>query len=292
MTPSQIGKWMTLTEEEFADPIYLEVDYSRWDAHLGLEALGCELGIYERMGFDTQVLKTMRRLQFQSVGRTKRDVIYTVNGTRKSGDPNTSVGNSLLNGLINAHCLSKFGKFKLMVLGDDMVAAIERQAWKDESQEAYIGQMVALGLKPEIQVHMTPHKVSFCSSYFYPCEVEGRRTHILAPKAGRCLSKFGYQIGVRTRKDPQTLLGIALGLAPQGYVVPGLNSYIRAIQSTVREEPIMPGWYRSDGMDTIVCRTVETEQMVQDVYGMSWARLEQWAWRDRQNFVDHCLACE
>jgi hypothetical protein len=301
LTPLNIGRWMTVVMDTFGAPLFIEVDYVRWDAHLNPEALEIEHMMFASMGISGDARRALS-CQRVTKGHSKHGLKYKVNATRKSGDPNTSVGNSLLNIAINASVFDTMfgvGNYKLIVLGDDMLCAVDPKQAYLWNETTYVSFMLSLGLEPEIKVHKDNYAASFCSSYFWPCETGILNTrYVLAQKPGRALSKFGYALGDATKKDEQRLLGVVRSLLPHAEAVPGLREFLKNL--ICAGDSVRPDKHYNytdiekafSELPGLVVSTWETEEMTRSIYGITPASMDRWAWENRQSFVDFCSACE
>jgi hypothetical protein len=267
-TPMDLGMWFALTLDELgADCHFLETDFHRWDAHLSQEANDFEADIYEQFFHCPKQVVDLFRRQRASRGVTAHNIKYEVNGTRKSGDPNTSMGNSLLNGIAHYAILAELygrGNFRLIVLGDDMLCGIRWTTYISSplsSYRRYHEWFEALGLIAESTIQ-NKHTASFCSQYFYRVHLSDRMMesflsrhpgaywalsldhYVLAPKPGRFLSKYGYAIGHPTKMDEARLRGVTLSLLPHAMAVPFIRPYLRMGLGT--GAAVDPGWKNTD----------------------------------------------
>jgi len=87
-----------------------ENDVSSYDASICKELCELEVWLAKKFGAKCAVLDLMRA-NINTHGVTNHGIKYSVKGTRKSGDPYTSLMNSILNGLMHAYCLSDGGFF-------------------------------------------------------------------------------------------------------------------------------------------------------------------------------------
>jgi hypothetical protein len=191
MDAIRLGRWMVGRQ----DSVLFENDFTRFDRSIGVEALSFETYVYKRHGLKGDALKVMEA-QLSTAGRTAHGIEYHVEGTRKSGDPNTSCGNSLLNGLVNLYAMGKATGRDVMnvhpkeygsciVGGDDGV--FQPNGLVDEN--IFESVISSLGFQPKLLKTSWP-EVSFYSARWVP--VEGG--FVLTPKLGRLLSKFGWSL--------------------------------------------------------------------------------------------------
>jgi hypothetical protein len=149
----------------------IEIDFRRYDAHMSVSHLQLNHERYEWMGVTPEVLKWLES-ELLTKGVTHHGLRYCVPGTRRSGDPTTSEGNSHTNGT--------------MILFSTLTAGVFTDINNCPRAMAILQQ---LGMVPEPVVHHQPELASFCSSYFWPAIVDGRETRVLGPKIGRVISK-------------------------------------------------------------------------------------------------------
>jgi hypothetical protein len=207
---------------------FLEVDYSKWDSTLGSEALEMERRLLNMAGVSGRA-KVFLDGQSDTLGVTKQGVRYHVLNTRKSGVPNTSIGNSLLNALVTASFMESRGvDYRLIVLGDDMLCALKAPI----SLQQYDTHCRCLGLIPEILWHDHHYAASFCSAYFWCADVlqeDGtyENSFVLGVKPHRLLSKFGYKIDFGAPFPKRQIFNEIRGLLPVACVIPFVREMLR-----------------------------------------------------------------
>jgi len=250
MTNAQIGALKHKKVLELDAVGIIEADYSRWDASLGSHAIWMEQRAFESVVDNELMVKLFKKLDKTS-GSSHSGLTYTVDFTRHSGDPHTSVANSLLNGAIHLTIFDRIlgkGNYWVIVLGDDMYCLVNAEGalrWKLREGEFrdFVGD---LALRPEIAYHNNIHTGSFCSQFFYPCDVKraGKapdgsvlpermyETCVLGPKPGRQLMKFGMSFNSEAAPPPtelnlrKRLAGSAASTLPQSAVSPGLRRFV------------------------------------------------------------------
>jgi len=193
-TGSDIGAW----REKFSDRsvTLIEIDQSRYDAHQGVSCYEIENSVYSAVGIDqTSFARESFCAQRNTIGYCSNGTKYQVGYTRKSGDQNTSVGNSIINGIVTTAVLNKHGLTGTMVvLGDDNLIVVEGRVKVNE--QSIIDSFEAYGFKAKVKVAYEWHEVEFCSSLFWPVQ-DG---YVLGPKIGRRLPKVGFNL--RHLADP------------------------------------------------------------------------------------------
>jgi hypothetical protein len=132
----QTAEYLRQKWEMFKDPVAIGLDASRFDQHVSLDALIFEHSIYRycyRHDKRSQ-RKLSRLLKCQLINRcvgycADGDLKYTIEGTRMSGDMNTSLGNcALMCMMIKAYSLSRKVDIQLANNGDDCVVFLEKSA--------------------------------------------------------------------------------------------------------------------------------------------------------------------
>jgi hypothetical protein len=120
--------------ELFCDPVAVGLDASRFDQHVSRDALKWEHGVYLHCFKNVKHKARLSRLlscqlENRCSGSTPDgEVAYLVNGTRMSGDMNTSLGNCVLMcSMIKAYFLHKGVNAQLANNGDDCVVFLERR---------------------------------------------------------------------------------------------------------------------------------------------------------------------
>jgi hypothetical protein len=220
------GAWFHAHRDELG----VECDFSTYDATQIVEArmLIIELWrLYHRMPHDVYRLMTERaRLK---VGRGVHGTYCRVEGTMASGDPDTFLGNTVLNVLSQfyAYCCARgvgpeeaIATYSIAASGDDSYAFDRTRDVAPSQMEATLSR---LGFDAKMVVHTTHNDWSkpygFCSSYFVPTDT----SHYLGPKPGRILAKLGW---VRVGGDLQTLRANMLGVWASVSRIPFAREYV------------------------------------------------------------------
>jgi hypothetical protein len=189
-----------------------ENDVSAWDASYGLALCKLELWLAEYFGAPVAVSQLMER-NIKTSGVTAHGLKYRCGAMRKSGDPYTSLFNSIMNGLIHLfiYC-DHYGLsvdesrayLRMLVQGDDMVLSSTLPGRPD-----YKTCMSNLGFKSDSIFRDKFYHTEFCSMTLLSCN-EGFN---FVPKAGRLWDKSGYFVDPPKDVDPYVLVrGAALGL--------------------------------------------------------------------------------
>ncbi len=125
----------------FRDPVAVGLDASRFDQHVSLDALKWEHDIYAQCFHGKHRQRLLQLLKHQEVnhceGYTPDGAIkYSVEGSRMSGDMNTSLGNCLLM-CVMMHSYAKHVGVNCALAnnGDDCVVFLEREDLEKFSSE-------------------------------------------------------------------------------------------------------------------------------------------------------------
>lgn len=225
-TPLEIGGWVKHIETTLNPDMVVEVDFSRWDKTYSKELIELELEIYDLFipkKFFRQELNSDTRKQLSQTNsnglkekpnKIKQDLdkqsgkvrMYTkfgdvveTTGGRKSGDPNTSIGNTLLNILMHMFAYHREGlslgkDYALTALGDDNLTLIKKPQpvfTKGDNHMEVLIEMgnsqniksledVALGVKktlqglgadPKMKILDNVEQAEFCSGIFIPVKI-------------------------------------------------------------------------------------------------------------------------
>jgi len=230
LSGEQIGKW---GNGIFAS--ILENDISRWDSSVCRQLLLLEHWIFDQFGCPEMVSELIRN-NVSTRGLTHGGIKYWASAGRKSGDPYTSVGNSILNVLIHLYILTDRGTIplrnvrytsKMIVQGDDNVTMHNRNMdfslWRQVFEE--------LGFKAVTIARKSLDETEFCSSRFMPT-VNG---YILVPKFGRVLAKLGSFCNPPKGVDTQAMLkGVVLGLWNAMSFLPSIRQLFEKILEKTR----------------------------------------------------------
>lgn len=227
-TSLQVGEWLRTWTANIRDGEYLEVDYSRWDSSITTEMLQIAEKVYTFFGLHGFWL-WVYRLQYKLKATSALGLFFSRLGMVASGVPNTTVGNSILNGMLTAFILEKAGgklgrDYAVMVRGDDMIAVVRRGLCLEFSK-----QTERLGLTPKMKRGHPVEKVTFCSNAFYPAIHNGHNVWVAAPTL-RAMLKIAWTTSVVPfifwRSHAR---GVALGLYDLTYHIPIFRAYLETV---------------------------------------------------------------
>lgn len=280
MNANQLGTWYTEAIEhvrQFGEPVAVEDDMGRWDGRYCEEAITTEFTIYNKFLNDARIKRALS-MQYMTKGtlRFKEQLVrYKVSATRKSGDGNTSGGNSLGNGLLHLDLLKNVGveldhpskvPFRIMVLGDDMLLITTREI--ADKVMANIDRLKRSSMEPEIFAHSETTKASYCSGYYYPSD----KGVIWGPKIGRCITKiFHCRHGLSDVEEEKWARGVALGLVRDTHHIPVIRAIVKAVLDRTKHlgnVPVIQGEKHRPHASIAGTANHETYGMLFDVYGL------------------------
>jgi hypothetical protein len=259
VTTLEVDTWVNTSigltgGEDFESPyLVIETDGSRWDTHMCQTKLLLEFLVYSMISkWDLKDSRIMTALlaQLHTVGFTRSGIRAHTPGTRKSGDPNTSVGNSILNFLMHLIVFKSFGltctigsedSLRIMTLGDDNLTivplAMLRKSKLDGNSFEQIAtkltdEFVRFGMCAKIKVSDTLLDAEFCSRKFWPVrDLHGNRLYAMGAKPFRLIAKFPYSVNDIPRSQRRTVLyGKLLQVRNEHSFVPVLCDYLDAVE--------------------------------------------------------------
>jgi hypothetical protein len=286
LTGEAVGEWFRYWRQELSPCIGVENDFSRFDGTIQTPALLEEIAYYESCGVEGFARDALHaQLYTKAYMMCKRDdeaLTYAVPGTRKSGDPNTSCGNTLLNMAFHVYLFKVLGipddAWALIALGDDCLALVKKQyqSYVSITRIRAIANDFGLLAKPQLRIRLAD--AEFCSKLFWPVE-DGV---ILGPKVGRLVSKIGWSVDCHP-KVLQHYRGVILGLQTSMTFMPGLREYwlkVMNITMGVKAKPIEK--YLTPARNHRMC--LGTLAMFEEHYGISPWVFER-EMRDALNYV-------
>jgi hypothetical protein len=297
LTPVEVGRWFTDALTSGFGAFAWEVDFSRWDSTIGPEALFAELQFLEATfpeeadEFVDLIARTNDNVQgmFRGVGT------YQLRGGRRSGDPQTSCGNSFLNGAVHQYYFDQRGlNARVIVLGDDMLALLDEASARCFIPSDYDATMRKFGLVPEPARNNNPCLASFCSQYFWPATVNGVPQHILGAKLGRQLTKLGFSYRDEVRGD---YLANLISRFPAAGVLPIFRNEAARYIEHEKAAGIVPNYARfqvlgKDADDVQVTANESTTALCFELYGFTPVQLETYYETDRAACVAALVARE
>jgi hypothetical protein len=272
LTAEGVGQWYDMAIQHLGDCYGIESDLVRMDCTVCIEALRFERAVYESCGLTGDSLLAVQ-LQEKTRGIGRHGTYYTVSATRKSGDPNTSCGNSMMTGYV---LLSMFHRLNIptncwraIILGDDVVLLVRRS--RRFSVEEVRIEFALAGMEAEPILREDPIDLTFCSQRFWPT---GDGT-VLGPKVGRFLSKFAWTLA-DTRGDRllQLARGNALGLYNSCRHVPVVGEFLERILQLTDSVVVNP-----------VYQWRKHAERVHQRDAMTWAAFVHWYGQPDMQFI-------
>lgn len=206
----------------------IEDDISTFDSSVDIKLCDFEVWMTEQFGATSIILKLMRANN-KTHGVTMLGGKYWVPGARKSGDPFTSLYNTLLNIFMHAFILHKhYGwdletikqRTRMVAAGDDNLMTINAQAVD------FVSYMKKLGFNSEAIVRHSLADAEFCSCRLF--FLQGK--WVFAPMAGKVLSKFGFLNNPPKNVSRESMLkGIATGLLRACSFIPPIRAVIARV---------------------------------------------------------------
>jgi hypothetical protein len=210
MSAEKLGACFERAWNHYDDCAILEGDFSRFDTTIHKKLLQLEADINHHLGASQLVTQTLRRA-IDTKGYGKFGTMYSIEGTRHSGDPQTSCGNTTLQVISHLYCLSHhlqitirecMERFTILALGDDVLIMGSHHDLINYDSKRYLAR---LGFDFVPKLHTGPqarYSATFCSGRFYPCVNElGNRVVVHGPNIGRVYSKIGYYVNPPRNMD-------------------------------------------------------------------------------------------
>lgn len=217
LTSDKIAEWMNSMHGAV-----LENDISKFDSSICYELMELEAWIFNLYS-PPDAVKQLIQGNLNARGSTHGGIEYFIPGTRKSGDPYTSLGNSLLNLLMHVFIVSESRKIsaikakhsiKMVAAGDDNVSKCiyPNIPWKDS--------FLRLGFKADCIPRVGLEDAEFCSNLF----VRQDDKLYMCPKPGRVLAKLGcFRNLPKTVTKEQAIRGTVLGLYNSLSFIPAMK---------------------------------------------------------------------
>jgi len=240
LTTNEIGSWYDEAKEQymFSDEVRALVnDYTEFDATQGYYCWRLEEMIYLKCGLVGDAYKIFAG-QADTHGYAKFGYKFSYPFGRKSGDPNTSCGNTLINGLVMHFAIVSYyaqrlglsvldinpstPEIRMIVMGDDNLTLCHRNLELNELAGHVEATLKNLGFVPKLQATLRDTEVEFCSNLFWPSS----KGTLPAPKPGRLLARLGWAV----KPEPNGLSwfrGVCLGLRDTVNHVPIAGDFVR-----------------------------------------------------------------
>jgi len=205
----------------------LEDDLGKFDSSIRRPWCEYEVWLCKKFKCPRAVLDLMKA-NIDTHGYTLHGWKYACDGTRKSGDPYTSLMNSIINGLshLYIYCEERHvsldeamdnNMIRMLVQGDDNILR------HNGAKINFRPLMAELGFDSVAIYRENLHTAEFCSNRFYKLQ----RGWILGPKPGKVLAKFGYIVNPPKNVSRESMMrGVALGLRRNCNFIPPIRAVI------------------------------------------------------------------
>jgi len=205
-----------------------ENDVSAYDSSIRKELCELEVWLAKWFGAPRSVIDLMTA-NIRTHGYTSQGVKYRVLGTRKSGDPYTSVFNSVLNACMHLYIFCRVHKMSV----DDAMQVIKMAVQGDDNIGCHRGPpvdwakyMSQLGFETKPMYHSDPTTATFCSCRLVPVG----DTYVFAPKVGRLLAKNAYYVNPPHAYSAEQLVrGTSISLYEACRVLPPVRAVLDRI---------------------------------------------------------------
>jgi hypothetical protein len=228
-----VGKAMDPDDEI----LIVEDDQSRFDLHLKEGPFTFLNQCYDHF-LGRKKGSALRRTKDPCRGVSCNGTSYEVAWTMRSGWPDTSVGDTLVNAAMKygAHGIGEL--WLSIICGDDSITVTTRKALSRAGGVAGLHRAYRLyGMDVEIFIRDHPLDAEFCSSVFMPCGklADGVDNYVLFPKPGKVFARMGWDMVNRppaVRK--QWLRAIAETIATYGHYDPILSAFAQNLLGKTR----------------------------------------------------------
>lgn len=216
---------------------YVEDDLGKFDCSIRIAWCMYELWLFRRWGAPLAV----EQLVFGNIythGYTAHGWKYECLGTRKSGDPYTSLMNSVINGLSHLYLYCKWTEKTVLQAQQSIFMLLQgddNAMWHQEKKLFPWRQgMAELGFDSEALYRDELNEVEFCSCRLYRTSVGW----CFGPKPGKVLAKLGYIVNAPRSVSRESMMrGVALGLRKSCSFIPPLKVVIdRVLELTSGHE--------------------------------------------------------
>jgi hypothetical protein len=285
-----LGKVWEKAKAKFNARLGFDDDHGTFDAHQKDEATRVETKTWSQLAPNyPETTKIAIRKTPQTIGASPHHVVYKARFTRKSGDSNTSCGNTDHNGGTQVFRLEKGSESSnldspmallivkgsypatILVIGDDGLAA-----GRHEYLEVMMRDPTLTVMGFETKPHLGPIVQSeFCSSRFLRMRVAGEVQLVLIPKLGRCIAKLFF-----CHNDYPDPLSWVRGVVECMALLVGDLPYFRvvfpAVLALTEGHKTMPIYLEEHKFyANVQCHLVpETWQDLSDIYGITKSEFE------------------
>lgn len=162
LDPVRRGNLLVEKLGHFSDPVVLLFDQEKFDSRVNKYLLLLEGKVYSYYN-KSNLLKVLFRKQYIIKGWTKNGTTFVVKATRASGQPNTAIGNCIIDFLLllGYLTLSNVIKWAMGIDGDDSFVIIE--SW-DFARLINIQFFRDMGMVPKLEIVREISQIEFCQA--------------------------------------------------------------------------------------------------------------------------------
>nr|AOC55070.1 RNA-dependent RNA polymerase [Renton virus] len=159
LNPQERAELLLHKSKHFKRPRFFSGDHKTFDAYVNKYHLKSTHRKYKKH-FNSKALHKCCKTQLLNKGLTRNGIRYNIDGTRMSGDPDTGLGNTLVNSDAIYGVLRQRGitKYSILLDGDDFVVILE------DGEEITGSDFIPFGFKTEIEDSLLLSAVEFCQS--------------------------------------------------------------------------------------------------------------------------------
>jgi hypothetical protein len=206
-----VASWFNRVYVKYDDPVFLSVDFSKYDMTQGADAIEIELQFYEKIGLNRCSVNAkydfpwskLRDIKMNADRLSRWGHRVSGPGQRKTGDLDTSIGNTLMTVRITTSWLNRHGlKYHIAVLGDDNLTVLESRSVLlafgsfENARLSYLRWCQKLGIEAKAKFDVEPIRAEFLSKRFYHTE----QGYVFGVKPGRWLRKIGWTLSRATNE--------------------------------------------------------------------------------------------
>lgn len=237
---------------------YWSIDKSKFDSTVTTAAMVFEESIYDELLPMGQAARRVFRKQRLKTLRCKRFCWWCamVEGRRNSGDPNTTIGNTILCGFCAARTLKGLDCV-VICTGDDMVVCWRQLPPREVAYRFLRHQKKVFGFTNKLEECTHPAQVSYISARLIPVVRAGGDDWVLTPLPGKSLPKLFYTNSAVVNSKPRALRAavasaVAKLYAGDPYIHPFLSNIAKTAEGLARVAPSpddLP--YHLGGLETV-----------------------------------------
>jgi hypothetical protein len=220
--PFEVGKLVTVLLGQGYDH-WRSCDFSSFDCTISPGASGAESTFYEKSGMPPH-LKSLLAQQMEASCSSRFGIGYWKSAGRNSGDSNTAIGNTIVNGLVQRHVYRNADAIILVFSDDCLVVTKGVNAVSLPEASALMAKFGFSMRSCDTDIYGT----HFLSAHFMEAIVDGQHQMVPTPLVGKCLPKMFWSESQIAVRDPDgfalTMLSAARKLFAADSVILGFLS--------------------------------------------------------------------